>query len=213
MSDQWYLWAGETTVDGPHTAERLRELLALGRLKPEQYIRRGDEPWGTIADTLPSAAQTVVAEAAQREADADEDALEMELELSPEQPGVAADDEHAVATNDDFGSVIAVDTASTQTTGVVSSYAAKRTTTNLPRRGKKAWTKNPQVMLAAAIVIGGLAAIVVGKLVLWIVRPAPRPVDPYGARPHNGVIVAAAVETDGARKRYDTVRRCSTSSS
>ena len=45
------------------------------------------------------------------------------------------------------------------------------------------WLRNSNVMLAAAIVVGGIAAILVGNFVLWLLRPAPNPMPKsrYGA--------------------------------
>lgn len=136
---------------------------------------------------------------------ADEDDAEAEIELSKEQPDVVEEAEYAVevdnefagarkgcesssgATAGEFGPMIAVSTSPAKTAGSVtsfasSSYSAKRSSTATPRRANKSWTKNPTVMLAAAIIIGGIAAIIVGKLVLWMLRPTPKPA-PYAARP------------------------------
>jgi len=65
--------------------------------------------------------------------------------------------------------------ASTKTVGAAS-----------PRRTKlHPWLRNPNVLLGAAIVVGGLAAVLVGNLVLWMVKPAPKPPKSrYGAVHH-----------------------------
>jgi hypothetical protein len=210
MNDQWYVYAGEEAVDGPYTEEQLRELLAAGSLTPENYVRRGEEAWATIAvafalaehtiEAAPTADPTPHAAAAEYALAADEDDAETELELSQKQPDVAEESEYAVKSDDDerpsaahesetssqFGPMITVSTSPTKTTGsagsFASSYSAAKRSPTTPRRANKSWTKNPTVMLAAAIVLGGIAAIIVGKLVLWLLRPAPKP-DPYAARP------------------------------
>jgi hypothetical protein len=210
MNDQWYVYAGEEAVDGPYHEEQLHELLAAGSLTPEHYVRRGDEGWVTIAAVFapaePAIEDAVTADPAANELAteyalaADEEDPETELELAREQPDVAEESEYAVESeresptartksepSNEFGPMIAVSTSPAKTAGSVtsfasSSYAAKRSSTPMPRRANKSWTKNPTVMLAAAIVLGGIAAIIVGKLVLWMLRPTPKP-DPYAARP------------------------------
>lgn len=64
--------------------------------------------------------------------------------------------------------------------------APKSLPARAPRRATRhPWMKNPQVMLGAAIVVGGLAAVLVGNLVLWLLRPAPQPTPQrYGAIHH-----------------------------
>lgn len=93
-----------------------------------------------------------------------------EIEVAVEQPEVAEEAEYAISTDGETAARFA--------------GAPKRSSTLPARRSKNAWTKNKNVMLIAAIVLGGVAAIIVGKLVLWLIRPTPKP-DPYGygARP------------------------------
>lgn len=60
----------------------------------------------------------------------------------------------------------------------------KGSTAAISRRAKlHPWLRNSNAMLAAAIVVGGIAAILVGNLVLWLLRPAPNPTpnSRYGA--------------------------------
>lgn len=214
MNDQWYVYAGDESVDGPYSEEQLRERLAAGSLTPEHYIRRGEEGWVTIAAAFGPVESAIEVAATVDPAShepateyalaADEDDAETELERAQEQPDVTEESEYAVESDhefprefptarnetessNEFGPVIAVSATPTKPAGsanpfAASSHSTKRSSTTAPRRANKSWTKNPTVMLAAAIVLGGIAAIIVGKLVLWLLRPAPKP-DPYAARP------------------------------
>jgi len=124
------------------------------------------------------------------------------IEVAEDRPEVVEETDYALAPDTDFAAVreasrsveavvteadagceveseFAVSAAPENTTRTT---ATSRTATPLPRRKKPAWTKNPTVALAAAILVGGLAAVVVGKLVLWMLEPSAKP-KRYGAVP------------------------------
>lgn len=181
MNDEWFLYTGEETV-GPYAEEQLRAMLAAGEISPEHHVRRGEDAWVTAAEALPPHDRATTAAATDYAIAADDEEEETELELSKEQPDVVVEEpEYAIRSDaagkeesEGLGPVIAVDVSAAKISGsssfAVGPSTAKRASTAAPRKSKKRWTKDPNVMLAAAIAIGGLAAILVGKLVLWLIR-------------------------------------------
>lgn len=121
-------------------------------------------------------------------------AEEAELTLQPDvEPLVAreASDSTGAATSDDASSSDgeAEYAVSAEPADLASSKrfsAPKSLPAGTPRRATRhPWMKNPQIMLGAAIVVGGFAAVLVGNLVLWLLRPAPQPTrQRYGAIHH-----------------------------
>jgi len=109
------------------------------------------------------------------------------IEVAEDRPEVVEETEYALAPDTDFaaareasrstddktteGEVESEFSVSAAPENTTRTAAPSRSATPLPRRKKPAWTKNPTVALAAAILVGGLAAVVVGKLVLWMLAP------------------------------------------
>lgn len=62
---------------------------------------------------------------------------------------------------------------STNPRGSTTAAAAQRDPSAPPvRRERSWWMKHPNITLAAAIIAGAMAAVIISRIVLWIVNPA-----------------------------------------